>query len=374
MKSAPEYYTLKDINSRKAQYNMIIGQRSNGKTYSILYKILENYANNGKQGVYLRRFDDAIKPSKVGTLFNDIIASGDLKRLFKHNGEWTGVRYYNRCFYLTKTNIRKTKDGEDKEEIITDKKPFLFCMALTEDESLHGMKYPDVTTLFFDEFLTRRYYLPNEFVIFENAISTVKRKRTDLVIYMAGNTINKYCPYFDEMGLNHIRKQQQGTIEVYTYGDSDLKVAVEYCGAVKKNKKSDAYFAFDNPKLKMITGGAWEFDIYPHLPVKYKYEDINYTYFINFDNEIYQCEIISKDQDLFTYIHRKTTPVRKSDDIIFSKNAESSVYKRSRISKPIDRIGKLIWSFFVSEKVFYQDNNVGESIRNYLLWSNGISS
>ena len=31
-----EYYTLTEIKKKKAQYNLIIGKRSNGKTYSIL--------------------------------------------------------------------------------------------------------------------------------------------------------------------------------------------------------------------------------------------------------------------------------------------------------------------------------------------------
>ena len=32
----------------------------------------------------------------------------------------------------------------------------------------------------------------------------------------------------------------------------------------------DVYFAFNNPKLQMITSGAWEMAIYPHNKVKYK--------------------------------------------------------------------------------------------------------
>ncbi|MGC5276152.1 hypothetical protein ACPXAM_23725, partial [Escherichia coli] len=88
--------------------------------------------------------------------------------------------------------------------------------------------------------------------------------------YMLGNTVNKYCPYFAEMGLEHIPKMTQGTIDVYAYGNSDLTVAVEYCKSPdsKVKEASHKYFAFNNPKLEMITGGAWELNIYPHLPYK----------------------------------------------------------------------------------------------------------
>ena len=66
----------------------------------------------------------------------------------------------------------------------------------------------------------------------------------------------------------------------------------------------------------MITGGAWELNIYPHLPYKYKPNDILLTYFIEFNDNIYQCEIINIDDIYFTYIHAKTTPIKCPDDFI----------------------------------------------------------
>ena len=73
------------------------------------------------------------------------------------------------------------------------------------------------------------------------------------------------------------------TIDLYTYGESNLRVAVEYSQGIKKeSKKSNKYFAFDNPKLQMITNGKWEIDIYPHLPHKYKPKDIKFIYYIKY--------------------------------------------------------------------------------------------
>ncbi|MFV3037454.1 phage DNA encapsidation protein, partial [Klebsiella pneumoniae] len=89
--------------------------------------------------------------------------------------------------------------------------------------------FPDIDLIIFDEFLTNRLYLNDEFILFMNTVSTIVRRREDVKIYMLGNTVNKYCPYFAEMGLEHIPKMTQGTIDVYAYGNSDLTVAVEYC-------------------------------------------------------------------------------------------------------------------------------------------------
>ena len=158
---------------------------------------------------------------------------------------------------------------------------------------------------------------------------------------------------------------EQGTM-TSTYGDSRLTVAVEYCH-LNASKDSDMYFAFDNPKLRMITTGAWELDIYPHLPIKFKPNDIVFIYFILFDGNIFQCEIVEVDGEMFTYIHVKTTPLQDEDnDIIYSLEHDHRLNWNRSIYKPTNEIGRKILHFFKIDKVFYQDNDVGDTINNYL--------
>ena len=200
-----------------------------------------------------------------------------------------------------------------------------------------------------------------------NTISTIVRQRNNVKIFMLGNTVNKYSPYFAEMGLTHIQKMEQGSIDVYTYGNSPLTVAVEYCSTLNNSKDSDVYFAFDNPKLKMITQGSWELDIYPHCPIKFTPKDIVFIYFILFDGNIYQCEIVEKDGEMFTYIHIKTTPLQDEDkDIIYSLEHSHKMNWSRSIFKPTNEIGRKILHFFQIDKVFYQNNEVGDAINNYL--------
>ena len=45
-----KYYSLAPILSKDAQYNIIFGERSNGKTYAILKYILDDYCKHGNQG------------------------------------------------------------------------------------------------------------------------------------------------------------------------------------------------------------------------------------------------------------------------------------------------------------------------------------
>ena len=200
-----------------------------------------------------------------------------------------------------------------------------------------------------------------------NTISTIVRQRTDVKIFMLGNTINKYSPYFTEMGLNHVQEMKQGTIDIYKYGKSGLSVSVEYAESTAKNKENNFYFAFNNPKLEMITGGSWELDIYPHIPIKYKPKHIMFTYFIIFNNNIYQAEIVYIDNLTFTYIHEKTTPIQNENtDIVYSLEYIPKINYNRSIFKPENKIQQKILWYFTNERVYYQDNNVGNAIANYL--------
>lgn len=356
-----KFYSLKKIDATNAQYRIIIGERSNGKTYAILLRILENYILNQKQGVYVRRWMEDVKGYRADTLFENIVKNGWVDKITK--GKYNTIIHYRRRWYLA-----LFKGGEKVDQ---DPVPMMFAMSLTEQEHDKSTSYPDVTTIFFDELLTRQVYLPDEFVTFMNVISTIVRLRTDVTVYMAGNTVNKHCPYFKEMGINHIDKLKQGTIDVYRYGDSGLSVAIEYCNAMSKNSKpSSVYFAFRNEKLHMITSGLWELSMYPHAPCKILPKDIIANFFIEFDEHILHCEIVRKVIDRetleFIYIHEKTTEIKdRGKDIIFSTVADARPNVISNITRPVYDFHRKILKMFIKDKVFYQSNDVGELVRNY---------
>ena len=353
-----KYYSLNKINKKNATYNVIFGERSNGKTYATLKQVLENYFNDGSQFAYIRRWSVDVQPKRMNNLFNAIIEDGYLEKL--SGGKFTAIFYRTGRFYLCTYND-KGKPIYNEEDIIG------YAFSLSENEHNKANSYPRITTIIFDEFLTNKIYLPDEFILFMNTVSTIVRQRTNVKIYMLGNTVNKFCPYFKEMGLTNILTMKQGTIDLYTYGETKLKVAVEYADSKKKFKKNNFYFAFNNPKLKMITGGAWELNIYPHAPVRWLPKNIIFTYFIDFNDSIYQCEIINKDDNVFTYIHEKTTPIKNPDkDIIYTLDYNPKINYNINILKPLtDYQNKITW-FFNHDRVYYQNNNVGDAINNYL--------
>ena len=363
-----KYFSLEDIKKRNARYNIIFSERSNGKTYSVLLEGLKTYLKTGKQLAIVRRFREDFKGKRGRFLFDTLIDNGKHENMIKKlsEGKYTGCTYYAQCWYLTRY------DDKLKKEVMIDD-PIAFSFALTEEQHEKSSSYPRITTVMFDEFLTRGMYLPDQFTNFQSIISTIVRGRDDVKIYMLGNTVSKFSPYFTEMGLKHIRQQKQGTIDLYTYGDTDLKVAVEYTKNSEKSKdSSNVYFSFDNPSLKMITNGSWEIAIYPHCPVKFLPKDIKFIYFIIFNEDILQCEIVMTDKENFTFIHPKTTELKNPEkEVIYSQEYNPLPNYHRKLTKPRSNLEKKIAWYFATDNVFYSDNETGEVVRNYLKWSDG---
>lgn len=360
--SGSDYYDVSHIDKLNCHYNLIFGKRSNGKTYSLLKKIINQYAESGHQGGYIRRYREDFKGKRGNSLFDALIANNEISKAT--NGKWTTVKFYSDRWYFAKP------DDTDAGRLISDSTPFCYAFAMAQMEHDKSTSYPNITTVVFDEFLSKIGYLPDEFVLFMNVLSTIIRQRDNVKIYMLGNTVNKYCPYFQEMGLKHIEDMEQGKIDVYTYGDSKLRVACEWTENHNiEGRKSDVYFAFDNPNLQMITGGVWELDLYPHLPRDYETTNIIFKYFIDFNDNKLQCEIIELDDCIFTYVHRKTGEIKHPErDIVYSTEYDPRPnFIRNMLHSGND-INKKIYKFFREDRVFYQDNDVGEVVRNYLLF------
>lgn len=362
------YYEIRKLfkDYPNALYYVIFGERSNGKTYSSLDYALERYAKTGEQFAYLRRWGEDIKKKNLSTLFDGHSANGRVEELT--HGEYNVVDYTGSKFYL--------RDTSDPDHPRNCEEPCGFAFDLNSMEHYKSTSFPRVTTIIFDEFISRSAYLPNEWILFTNTLSTIIRLRDNVKIILLGNTVNKYCPYFAEMGLIHIKEQKQGTVDVYHYGGTDLEIACEYTGssAKKGGKPSDVYFAFDNPELQMITQGAWEIAIYPHLDTKILPKDIVYNFFIEFHDDLLHCEIVVNDTGAFIFMHNKTTPIKDEDnDIVYTTTPSTKRNRMMCLTKQNDPLSQFIMRCLRNNRIFYSTNEVGEVFRNYVIWSDAYS-
>ena len=358
-----KFWTTERILKENADYNVIYGERSNGKTTGCQAYCLQEYINSGykKQFALVRRWDEDMKGARGEDAFSGINSLGWIEKWT--NGLYNRLKHNARRWYLVYVN----EEGEEERK---DDKPCCFGFAISQEEHYKSTSFPDIYNIIFDEFITRSYYLPDEFIKFQNLLSTIIRLKTDVKIFMCGNTVNRYCPYFEEMGLTNVKNQKKGTIDLYTYGDTTLRVAVEYSDFPTKQKKSNKYFAFNNPKLQMITQGSWEIDIYPHLPYKYTPKECKLIYYIDFNNELLECEIVHsrEHKEWFTFIHRKTTPIRDDNErIVYSDKQSTKMNVSNDLFRPKNDIERKILWFYQNNKVCYQSNEVGEVVRNFIL-------
>ena len=362
------FYDIGPIDATNAVYRMIIGQRSNGKTYSVCRHMVEEYFSKGRRSAYIRRWDEDIQPKNISSLF------APHYKLIEElsGGEYNSVSYRAKEFHLCYIDEEGKKIAQD---------PTAFCITASINTAEHtkGQDRGEIHIILFDEFATRNGYLQNEFVQYCNLLSSLIRNRDDTVIYMCANTVNRYCPYFEEMGLKNIESMPQGQVFVYTYNNANLTVAVEYCDPVKATEKvASKYFAFDNPQLEMITTGAWELMFYPRPPYKIYEEDILAKFYIQFGEQLLCGEIIHPKykkhrNDLFIFIHPQTKDI-EIDDLtpLYSDNFSTSVCHVRFLKDQPTELHRLIAQLFIKKAVCFSSNETGEVCRNWLLEVNGL--
>lgn len=360
--SEPIYYSSDEIDKLGATYNIIYGQRSNGKTFAICRKIIDAYIDEGLPSAYIRRLDEMIKPSNLQELFSphaDYIRD-------KTEGKYNAIFYRTRGFFLCRY--------EDGIKVAQDVKPFCRTYSLNTSETTKGQDAGEVKYICFDEFITRQFYLNNEFILFQNTISSILRSRSGARIYMLANTVSKYCPYFREMGLTRIKDQKQGTIDLYTIGTSGTKIAVEYCGVAAATAAVSEYYCFNNPEINMITSGVWEIALYRHIPDGIGALRPELRFFVVFDGVITEGRIYMYNDAPILCFNRKTTEIKDTDNsIIYADNLDNppdtNPLHQTNLAITITRAHELIVSLLKQHKTYFATNEDGETVGSWLKWA-----
>lgn len=353
-----------------ADYYLFQGERSNGKTYSALSYALDKYVENREQFVYVRRYADSVRATYMRTLFNGNRKTGDVAAHLNKLGYYD-IEYYNSCFWATIVNEK------GKSEKIA---PIGFTMSINTWETAKGGSLPEVTTIIFDEYLTRKYYLPNEPVLFENLVSSIVRDRDDVKIIMLANTVSWSCPYYTEWGLGHVRDMKQGTYDIYQTGDGGRKMVVCYTEHAGP-KASDKYFNYDNARSRMIVDGTWETAMYPRIPEVldgWSYGQPSYIQSLDgWCVKLQPAQTPDGMPVLLVFDNGRTLVTneppyidsRYKDRIIYTDTFYPCANVKMAITKHNDKYTMFILQCFKQGRVFYMNNTVGENVRNYLKYA-----
>ena len=95
-----KFYTLDNILTYNADYNIIYGERSNGKTTAILRYGLEEHIKSGykSQLAIIRRWEEDFKGRNGSQMFENIVHLGWVKELTK--GKYNAIYYYSKRWFL----------------------------------------------------------------------------------------------------------------------------------------------------------------------------------------------------------------------------------------------------------------------------------
>ena len=359
-----QYYDIKPLLELNAEYNIIMGERSNGKTYSVLKTMLEHFMKTGEYGVYLRRYADEILPANIKGLFQPF--ERELEKMSK--GRYNHIAYRGREYLIGKYDFEKDK-WEQKE-------PLCFAAALNTWESAKGPDRGVVGIVLFDEFLSRRYYLTNEFLSFQNVLSSFMRDRANARIFLVGNTVSFYSPYFEEFGLENIKEMQVCDLACFTY-ENGTKIAVQYTESVGETKESAKFFNFNSKKANMITTGKWEIPDYPHYNGSIDFvREVLFKFYIKFDNDTICGNLVRHKDDLFLYFHMQTKDFDEDTSLIFWTTVSGSPRRHTTFKSSVMYYGdtmRLVNSLIDNDKMFFSTNKVGEIFNNFYKWQSRFS-
>lgn len=348
---AKTYYDITNLLTTNAEYLMLLGMRSNGKSYQVKKTILERaYKDEGKF-VYLRRWKADLKQKFVTSYFDDMPVSKLTNRKFNE------VRAINGFIYFVKVN---------KEGVIELKKEVGRYCALNEYERYKSQVFSDYNSIVYEEFITDDMYLDDEPRLLQHFVSTVFRLNKGNV-FLIGNTISRVCPYFSEWCLDGVLKQKQGTIEIYHYHVQDnnneesiIDIAVEYCA--NTNNENTMFFG---QTAKQIISGEWDVKEVPKLLRKQYEYDMVYEILIKYQsfNFVLQLMVESKEGGIICFVY----PYTKDRDIYRVISDEFS--DKPNITNHLDtnrRPEKLIANCIKLDKICYSDNLTGSDFKKVL--------
>ena len=243
------YWNILKILGHKADFNLVIGQRGNGKTFGVLKHFLECYKKTKKRFCYIRRWDEDVKAFRMEQLFAPF--RNVIDELF---GDEFTIQYRNHKFYLVNGNGTKI-------DCIG------YVLSLSSSHHTKSIAYTNVGNILYDEFIrmSGEQELKDELSRFDNTLSTIIRgDNANVVIWMLANTVSKYSPYFLRFGID-INKVEQGTIlvkDIPLETGEVLKVALEYCEFNEEASKKISKYSTN----AMIKSGKWEIPETDEIP------------------------------------------------------------------------------------------------------------
>lgn len=352
--SKPKYYSSKKLRKVDCDYYIIIGKRSNGKSFDIKSLCLKEAYEGLGSFVYLRRWSHERTAAKTEQYFKD-------SALFEKSGieNYSEVQCYTDKIFLGNINEK----GQKTKELLVG-----YSLALSNDTHYKSLAFPNIKNIIFEEFITDSGYLGREEpTIFSSVLSTVARDKK-VTVYMIGNTINRFCPYFSEWGIN-INDIKQGDIVYYDFNNegNNIKVGIEYC-----NDNINTGKMILGKSAKMIDGGEWQTSKVPLARRDTRADKLLFKFYVKKENSLYKCLVLNGDGEPYIFVYPFYNEDRiKDDDRFFTDTIEmTSIIHSTNLTKTLT-CDILLLELYKLNRICYSDSLTGtefEIIRKERGW------
>lgn len=245
------FYSLDDIKKTGCQWYWIFGDRAPGKSAACKYAAMcKSWETKKPTLALVRRKVTELNTHDVESYFLD--RGINFVELATH-GECDHIIYYRKYLWFAKTDPETGKDIKVQK--------LGECFALSTARNYKSTGHPFIEDIIVEEIMDDTGdYVDDEPIVLQHLVSTIARWDC-CTVYMIGNTVTKVCPYFTEWGMTNIRKQKQGTIDIYHMKQEDgtvIDLACEYVPPTPHKSKM-----FFGRAEKSIQGGSWEVKNYP---------------------------------------------------------------------------------------------------------------
>ena len=333
--SGNKYYNGREIWDQGAPWNVVLSERSDGKSLWYLKEIVIDYFKTGHRFAYVRRFEDNIKQKDVNLYFSDPNFISWLQK----GTPFTGIKCIRGALYL----MGPDDNGKNVAlELIG------WPFAVNVQEKYKSLHFENCYNILMEEFITPKLYLYNEFIEFCNLISTCCRSGKYRAILL-GNTVARDCPYLLEMGVNLFTTEPGKVYQADLPQLDGGKIRCLFDYVLPGEKKT---FFFGRAE-KNIVKGDFDADPQPHMFFKYKDADLLYKCVLvtSLQQAFNLCVLLYGDQKyLYVYPAKYEDAIESYHDVFTdSPDFERGFYykpekKRQQRVQPLIRAGRMLFS------------------------------
>ena len=353
-----------------AKYLIEYSRRGTGKTTNLLMLGLVMYYLYGTHTIYVRQVADNIAPKNAKDMYGIIQSWHYIEHIT--NGRWNSITSNAKRWYLCNVD-----EVGQIIEVDSDHCCFM-CDVANASDLKSSFNDPMGDFIIYDEFISADgNYIPNEFVLFCDLLSTIIRQRYSPVIMLVANNIDKEHPFFYEMECAHIVHAQKPGDHMTMTTEKGTDIYIEYYSPEEECDKSKSvleamnrlFFGFKNKKLGAITGEDWAITPAQHIP--YDKEDLTFVannlYIMAHDKLVKLDIVLHPVLGMCVYIHWATKTY--DDSVILT--TEDRFDRRYMYGFGEGRLERLLMKLAKENRFYYASNDIASFVRAYI---NGIPS